>query len=113
MAAKHKKEMVVSLRITPDEFLPFEKQIKESQLSRSAFFRKLVLDKQGSINIEVKDTRQLLYLFNKSSNNINQLALKVNVAHKNGIISDRKYTLFLNALYNIESLMKKAVEDAD
>lgn len=113
MAAKQKKEIVVSLRITPDEFSPFEKQIKESQLSRSAFFRKLVLDKQGSINIEVKDTSQLLYLFNKSSNNINQLALKVNVSHKNGTISDRKYTLFLNALLNIEALMKKAVEDAD
>ncbi|EQB98984.1 putative relaxosome component [Photorhabdus temperata subsp. temperata M1021] len=113
MAAKQKKEIVVSLRITPDEFSPFEKQIKESQLSRSAFFRKLVLDKKDFINIEVKDTRQLLYLFNKSSNNINQLALKVNVAHKNGTISDKKYILFLNALLNIEALMKKAVEDAD
>uniref|UniRef100_UPI0036D9968B plasmid mobilization protein n=1 Tax=Photorhabdus sp. RM322S TaxID=3342825 RepID=UPI0036D9968B len=113
MAAKQKKEIVVSLRITPDEFSLFEKQIKESQLSRSAFFRKLVLDKKDFINIEVKDTRQLLYLFNKSSNNINQLALKVNVSHKNGTISDKKYILFLNALLNIEALMKKAVEDAD
>ncbi|MGN2498889.1 plasmid mobilization protein [Serratia nevei] len=113
MAVKQNKEIVVSLRITSDEYSPFEKQIKESKLSRSAFFRKLVLDKKDFINIEVKDTKQLLYLFNKSSNNINQLALKVNVAHKSGTISDRKYTLFLNALLNIESLMKKAVEDAD
>jgi hypothetical protein len=113
MAAKQNKEVVISLRITPDEFSPFAKQIEESKLSRSAFFRKVVLDKSSFINIEVKDTRKLLYLFNKSSNNINQLALKVNVAHKNGKISDRKYSLFLNALLNIESLMKKAVEDAN
>ncbi|EAN8371325.1 molybdopterin-guanine dinucleotide biosynthesis protein MobC, partial [Salmonella enterica] len=38
---------------------------------------------------------------------------KINSAHKKGIISERKYTLLLNALINIESLMKKAVEDAD
>ncbi len=113
MAAKQNKDIVVSLRLSRDEFSPFEQQIKESKLSRSAFFRRLVLDKKNFITIEVKDTRQLLYLFNKSSNNINQLAFKVNVAHKNGRISDSKYTLFLNALLNIESLMKKAVTDAD
>lgn len=113
MAAKENKAIVVSLRITSAEFLPFESQIRESKLSRSSFFRKLILDKQGVINIEVKDTRKLLYLFNKSSNNINQLALKINTAHKNGTISDKKYSLLLNALLSIESLMQKAVEDAD
>jgi hypothetical protein len=113
MAAKQNKDIGISLRLTRDDFSPFEQQIKESQLSRSAFFRKLILSKGGLINIEVKDTKKLLYLFNKSSNNINQLALKVNAAHKNGVISDRKYTLFLNALMNIESLMRKAVDDAD
>lgn len=82
MAAKQNKDIVVSLRLSRDEFSPFEQQIKESKLSRSAFFRRLVLDKKNFITIEVKDTRQLLYLFNKSSNNINQLAFKVNVAHK-------------------------------
>ncbi|ECG8212231.1 hypothetical protein FX392_19565 [Salmonella enterica] len=113
MAAKQNKDIVVSFRLMRDEFSPFEQQIKESQLSRSAFFRKLALSKGDSINIEVKDIGKLLYLFNKSSNNINQLALKINSAHKKGIISERKYTLLLNALINIESLMKKAVEDAD
>lgn len=113
MAAKQNKEVVISLRLTRDEFSAYEQQIKEAQLSRSAFFRKLVLSKKELINIEVKDTKQLLYLFNKSSNNINQLALKVNYAHKKGVISDKKYTLFLNALLNISALMRKAVDDAD
>lgn len=113
MAAKQNKDIGISFRLTRDDFSPFEQQIKDAQLSRSAFFRKLVLSKSEFINIEVKDTKQLLYLFNKSSNNINQLALKVNAAHKMGVITDRKYTLFLNALMNIESLMRKAVDDAD
>lgn len=113
MASKQNKVIVISLRITSDEFSPFASQIEESKLSRSAFFRKLIFDKKGLVQIEVKDTRRLLYLFNKSSNNLNQLALKINSAHKNGIISDKKYSLLLNALLNVESLMKKAVEDAD
>lgn len=113
MAAKQNKDIGISFRLTRDDFSPFEQQIKEAQLSRSAFFRKLVLSKSDFINIEVKDTKELLYLFNKSSNNINQLALKVNAAHKGGVISDKKYTLFLNALMNIESLMRKAVDNAD
>lgn len=113
MAAKQNKDIVVSLRISRDEFSPFEEQIRLSKLSRSAFFRKLVLEKSSFVKIEVKDTRQLLYIFNKASNNINQLAFKMNAAHKYGIISDKKYTLLLNALLNIEALMKKAVEDAN
>lgn len=113
MAARQNKDIVVSFRLMRDEFSLFEEQIKVSRLSRSAFFRKLALSKSDSVHIEVKDTSKLLYLFNKSSNNINQLALKINSAHKNGIISEKKYTLLLNALLNIESLMKKAVEDAD
>lgn len=113
MADKQNKTIVISLRLTHDEFSPFIKQIEESKLSKSAFFRNLVVDKTGSINIVVRDTANLLYLFNKCSNNINQLAMKVNSAHKNGTISDRKYSLFLNALLHIETLMKKAVEDAD
>ncbi len=37
MAAKQNKDIVVSFRLMRDEFSPFEQQIKESQLSRSAF----------------------------------------------------------------------------
>ncbi|EAO8272262.1 relaxosome protein, partial [Salmonella enterica] len=51
MAAKQNKDIVVSFRLMRDEFSPFEQQIKESQLSRSAFFRKLALSKGDSINI--------------------------------------------------------------
>lgn len=113
MVVKQNKDIILALRVTSEEYSPFKDEIKASKLTRSAYFRKLLMSKKGTVIINVKDTRELLYKVNKAGNNINQLALKVNMAHKNGTISDKKYTLFLNALLSIEALMKKAVENAD
>ncbi|RMT27412.1 Relaxosome component, partial [Pseudomonas savastanoi] len=52
-----------------------------------------------------QDYHRLLFFYNKTSNNINQLAHKVNSAHRNGIISEKTYTLWLNKLTAIEALL--------
>jgi hypothetical protein len=114
--SKANKDIVVSLRLTEEEYSLFADKIEQSSLTRSAFFRNLIMSKSDSVNIEVKDltaVRELLYIVNKSGNNINQLALRVNAAHKNGLLSDSKFSLFINVLINIQSLLKKAVEYAN
>ncbi|KEJ68997.1 bacterial mobilization family protein [Escherichia coli 5-366-08_S1_C1] len=45
--------------------------------------------------------RELLRLFNKSSNNINQIAKKINTEYRNGFISESTYLRYLNVLVNI------------
>lgn len=110
---KNNKDVVISLRISAEDFSLFANKIETSKMSRSAFFRNIVLSKTNNINITVKNTDKLLYYFNKAGNNINQLAKNANIAYRNGKVSDKKYTMYLNVLINIESLLKKALDDAD
>jgi hypothetical protein len=49
------------------------------------------------------DTRRLLYLFNKSSNNMNQLAHRANADHLAGTLSESTYE---GILYNLEQVAR-------
>lgn len=60
-----------------------------------------------------EEKRRLLYLFNKTSNNINQLAYRANSDHQAGIISDNTYTGILAELHTLTYYMKAALKDAD
>ncbi|HFS2922624.1 TPA: hypothetical protein ACHYKN_005297, partial [Escherichia coli] len=53
---KINRDVVISLRLTEKEFGDFVDDIKKSQLSRSAFFRKLILEKSSSVVINVNNT---------------------------------------------------------
>lgn len=60
-----------------------------------------------------EEKRRLLYLFNKTSNNINQLAYRANSDHQAGIISDDTYTRILAELHTLAHYMKASLKDAD
>ena len=55
---------------------------------------------------------RLLYLFNKASNNINQLAHRANADHLAGVISEATYTRILADLHGLAHYMKAAIKDA-
>ncbi|EGT7548990.1 hypothetical protein JFO90_005514, partial [Escherichia coli] len=58
---KVNRDVVISLRLTEKEFSDFVDDIKKSQLSRSAFFRKLILERSSSVVIKVNNTAPLVY----------------------------------------------------
>ncbi len=53
-----------------------------------------------------KDYRQLLFLYLKASNNINQLALKANSDSKAGKASEATYQAILNNLETLNLFLK-------
>lgn len=110
---KENKEIVVTFRLSQSEFAPYKKLIKESGLKKSRVMRevfiaksdKAVLPKQKSV-----DSKRLVFLANKTSNNINQLARKLNVDYLQGIVNEKTYTTLLNNLINIERSFYNAIE---
>jgi hypothetical protein len=106
----------ISFRPTVVEEEIVLKKIAASGLTKSAFFRECVLTNRTQIIARPKtshDKSRLLYLFNKTSNNINQLAHKTNLAHKEGTVSSELYKKLLLELHSLSHLMKAVIKDVD
>ena len=88
----------------------------QSPIKPSEFFRECVLQNRTQIVARPKasgDTRRLLYLFNKASNNLNQLAHTANAAELAGTVTPATYAGILAELQMLADLMKKVIHDAD
>ena len=103
--SKVERKHVISLRLTDEEYQPFHEYFTSLEVSRSEFFRMVILNRLDDIpTLKQKrpvEYRELLRLFNKSSNNINQIAKKINTEYRNGFISESTYLRYLNVLVNI------------
>ena len=81
----------------------------------STFFRDAVLANKTQVIARAKPspTRgRLVYLMNKASNNINQLAHRANADHLAGVVSEAPYTRILAELHSVAQMMKAAIKDA-
>jgi hypothetical protein len=59
------------------------------------------------------DKQRLIYLFNKTSNNVNQLAHRANSDYKAGIISEATYSNILDQLELMARYIKAVIKDVD
>ncbi|MGF1871970.1 MobC family plasmid mobilization relaxosome protein [Photobacterium indicum] len=108
-----KRTELVSFRLTKDEYRPYKLIVEKTDLSKSDLFRRVFLSKDLTFNVKENkpiDYTRLVFYFNKSSNNINQIAHKINEAHRSGVVSERLYTDTLNRLITIERLLKKGLD---
>lgn len=103
----------LNFRIDTESFAAFEEKVKASGMNKSEFFRELVLTNKTQV-IERKkttdNTKYALYLLNKSSNNINQLARAAHIANQKGDISDNIYLSFLESLENHNNLLQAMLD---
>ena len=60
-----------------------------------------------------EDKRRLIYLFNKASNNLNQLAHTANAAELAGTVTPATYAGILTELQALADTMKEAIRNAD
>lgn len=110
---KENRNVPISFRLTESEFSPIKRALEDTSLTRTDFFRRVFLNNEYQFTIKErphKDYDRLLFLFNKSSNNINQIAHKLNSAYRNDIISEKVFLESLNTLISIEGLMKGAID---
>ena len=94
----------------------FIRQSKESGLTQSEFLRELLQNRKATIVARPKksqDKKRLLFLFNKTSNNINQLAYRVNADHLEGRNTDSTYQNIANELEAIRGLLLEGIKNVD
>lgn len=106
----------LNFRIDEETFNTFEKKVDASGLTKSEFFRDMVLTNRTQV-IERKkktdNTQRALYLINKSSNNINQLAKAANIANIKGNVSDNFYINLLESLETHNQLLRSLLNHVD
>lgn len=106
-----KLDIVVTFRLSETEFKPYKKLIDESGLSKSKVMREVFIaksDKAVLPKTQSVDSKRLVFLANKASNNLNQIAHKFNLAHNKGKVTERTYTSLLNSIINIENVFIEA-----
>jgi hypothetical protein len=131
---------VVSFRLSDDDHARYMAKALASGMKPSRYLRECVLADQTEIIIDgvpltadeirriaeiraqAKKSKEklsspeklrLLYLFNKASNNINQLAKAANVAQLAGTVSEDLYREILKNLENISGYMKATLKNVD
>lgn len=109
MAKKPLKDRVISIRVTAEEHASLEAQRARTNLKPSQFGREMLLNKTPVFNEASVHGERIVFLVNKASNNLNQLAHQVNQASRRGITSERVYLLYLNKLASIEHLLQVGI----
>lgn len=112
----NKKDIVISVRLTESEYSFYKSLIDESGETKSSFFRKLILNHNQPIELKKKKTKsidykKILFVFNKASNNINQIAKILNTHAKSGNLDDKKLPLIFNMLSEVTVLMKGNINE--
>ena len=114
--SRENRSKKITIKLTHSEFERFKESLKVSGLTESSYFRQLLV---GKDDVEVSKgeevplvDRKLVFLFNKISNNINQLAKNSNRAHLTGLINTTHYKLLLNRLINIEDLLNNMIKNS-
>lgn len=106
----------VAWRVTETVKVEMDQQYAESGLTQSEFLRELLQRKKATIVAKPRpssDLKQLVFLFNKASNNINQLAHRANAAHLDGTENEQTYAGILAALQLLNEQLKRGIDNAN
>lgn len=102
-----KRKKRIWFRVTTEEYAAIQKKQKEANIiSREAFLRKLVME--GKIlKLEIPELREISVLLGRCSNNLNQIARRVNSTGRMyaGELSETKHEL-----KQTENMMRKIYE---
>ncbi|WP_108653102.1 plasmid mobilization protein [Dongshaea marina] len=113
---KEPKTIPVSFRLPADIHADFYDRAEKANLSVTDFLKEAVI-KNRSIVLsrpsKTVDAKRLVYLYNKTSNNLNQIAKKTNIDWKSGVLSESGYRNINAQLNAIRLSLKRGIHDAD
>lgn len=106
----------VAFRLTEADHSTYIKKQDASGLSKSEFFREYILTNKTEVIARPKaskEKKRLLFLVNKASNNLNQLAHRANAEHIAGTIDQQTYSDILFQLQDLSLLMRASINNAN
>lgn len=106
----------IAFRLTPADREAYLAKVAASGLTQSEFFRQAVLTNKTKVIARPKasaDRKQMLHVFAKTSNNINQIAHRANSDHLQGKLSEATYDQLLYQLQVIARYLKASLNHVD
>ena len=106
----------IAFRLSDRDRAVYLEKVNRSGLTQSEFFRQAVLTTRTQViarAVASADRKRLLYIFNKTSNNLNQIAHRANSEHLSGELSEVTYEQLLTQLQMISRYLKSTLEKVD
>ncbi len=106
----------VQAKLTPTEYEPFKKLIEITGTKKATLFRQVILSNKNNVvyldqsSEEEESKKRMLFLANKASNNINQLAKRLNQAYRGEIVTERNYRQIMNDLVGVRTAFEKGID---
>lgn len=107
------KTEMVSFRLTVSQAAPLSVIADKAQITLPIVCRELVLNQNPIFKRSAIYKKRLLFVFNKSNNNISQLVERSHALYKKKIISHQLYVKWLDLLISIESSFQIGIDHAD
>ncbi|APX10053.1 plasmid mobilization relaxosome protein MobC [Vibrio harveyi] len=104
-------KLYVKFQLSQEQYAKYDPIIKALDVPRSEFFKHLLLNKNFTYKPSNKaQIKRTLFLIGKMSNNLNQIAHRVNADNHSGIISQRTYNLAMNELITIREILQRIAD---
>ena len=105
----------VAFRLTDGDFLTYQRKFSASGFNQSEFFRRHVLCNTTLVvarPVASLDTKRAVFLLQKASNNVNQLAHRANSEYLTGLVSESTYAAILDQLEQLNNFMLEQTRQA-
>lgn len=106
----------VSTRLTDEQWRVFVDKVQRSGLSPSEFLRDCILTNRTQVVARPRSTverQRIMYVINKTGNNLNQLAHVANSARVSGRLSEPTFAALVDELEMITQLLKAHLHRVD
>ncbi|WP_233860056.1 plasmid mobilization protein [Paraburkholderia sp. HD33-4] len=106
----------IAFRLSEADREAYLAKVAASGLTQSEFFRLAVLTNRTQViarPASSADRKRLLYVFNKTSNNLNQIAHRANAEHLRGTLSEATYDQLLVQLQIVSRYLKSVLAKVD
>ncbi|MGL4928120.1 MAG: plasmid mobilization protein [Plesiomonas shigelloides] len=115
--SKQPSTKYVGFRLKIEEYEKFAAKAEQANMTLTEYLRIAILENQSVVVAKQPkasvDKRALQYLFNKTSNNMNQLAHMANSKNKGGVLNDKTFDRILAALIVIRDQLKGGMARVD
>lgn len=106
----------VSTRLTDDQWQIFNEKVERSGMSPSVFLRECILTNRTQIVARPPasvERQRIMYVINKTGNNLNQLVHVANTARVAGQLSESTFVALVDELELITQLLKAHLHRVD
>jgi hypothetical protein len=110
-----KLKHTVAFRLTDGDFEGYEQKFSAAGLNQSEFFREHVLKNTTQVVARPRasaDGKRAVFLLQKASNNVNQLAHRANAEHLAGVLSEATFVALISQLEQLNRHMLEQTREA-